>query len=63
MSNLEKRIEILTKAELRNVLIRLTTEILQKIDEPQNLILMGIPTRGVSLSEVIALEISKKNRI
>ena len=59
MSNLEKRIEILTKAELRNVLIRLTTEILQKIDEPQNLILMGIPTRGVNLSEVIALEISK----
>ena len=60
MSNLEKRIEILTKAELRNVLIRLTTEILEKIDEPQNLILMGIPTRGVNLSEVIALEILKK---
>ena len=60
MSNLEKRIEILTKAELRNVLIRLTTEILKKIEEPQNLILMGIPTRGVNLSEVIALEILKK---
>ena len=60
MSNLEKRIEILTKAELRNVLIRLTTEILEKIDEPQNLILMGIPTRGVNLSEVTALEILKK---
>ena len=60
MSNLEKRIEILTKAELRNVLIRLTTEILEKIDKPQNLILMGIPTRGVNLSEVIALEISKE---
>ena len=60
MSNLEKRIEILTKAELRNVLKRLTTEILEKIDKPQNLILMGIPTRGVNLSEVIALEIFKK---
>mgnify|MGYP001455075830 CR=1 FL=1 len=60
MSNLEKRIEILTKAELRNVLKRLTAEILEKIDNPQNLILMGIPTRGVNLSEVIALEISKK---
>ena len=60
MSNLEKRIEILTKAELRNVLKRLTTEILEKIDKPQNLILMGIPTRGVNLSEVIALGISKK---
>ena len=60
MSNLEKRIEILTKAELRTVLKRLTSEILEKIDEPQNLILMGIPTRGVNLSEVIALEILKK---
>ena len=60
MSNLEKRIEILTKAELRNVLKRLTTEILEKIDKPQNLILMGIPTRGVNLSEVIAFEISKE---
>jgi len=60
MSNLEKRIEILTKAELRNVLKRLTAEILEKIDKPKNLILMGIPTRGVNLSEVIALEISKK---
>ena len=60
MSNLEKRIEILTKAELRNVLKRLTAEILEKIDNPQNLILMGIPTRGVNLSEVIALEISRK---
>ena len=60
MSNLEKRIEILTKAELRNVLKRLTTEILEKIDEPQKLILMGIPTRGVNLSEAIALEIFKK---
>ena len=60
MSNLEKRIEILTKAELRNVLKRLTAEILEKIDQPQNLILMGIPTRGVNLSEVIALEISKR---
>ena len=59
MSNLEKRIEILAEAQLRNVLIRLTTEILEKIDEPQNLILMGIPTRGVNLSEVIALEILK----
>ena len=60
MSNLEKRIEILTKAELRNVLKRLTAEILEKIDKPQNLILMGIPTRGVNLSEVIAFEILKK---
>ena len=62
MSNLEKRIEILTKTELSNILKRLTSEILEKINEPQNLILMGIPTRGVNLSEAIALEIFKKIR-
>ena len=59
MSNQEKRIEILTKAELKNVLKRLTTEILEKVDDPKNIILMGIPTRGVNLSDVIALEIYK----
>ena len=57
MSNLEKRIEILTKVELRNVLKRLTAEILEKIYKLKNLILMGMPTRGFNLSEVIALEI------
>ena len=60
MSNLEKRIEILTQAELSNILKRLTAEILEKINEPQNLILMGIPTRGVNISEFIALEIFKQ---
>ena len=57
MSNLEKRIEILTKAELSNVLKRLTAEILNKTDKPQNLIPMGMPKRGVILSEVVAFEI------
>ena len=60
MSNLEKRIEILTKAELRDVLKRLTTEILEEIYELKNIILMGIPTRGVDLTEFIALEIFKR---
>ena len=60
MSNLEKRIEILTKTELRDVLKKLAAEILEKINDPQNLILMGIPTRGVNLSEAIAWEIFKK---
>ena len=34
MSNLEKRIEILTKAEIKNILERLTAEILKKKNEP-----------------------------
>ena len=60
MSNQEKRIEILTKDELSSVLKRLSIEILEKIDDPKNIILMGIPTRGVNLSEVIAREIFKR---
>ena len=60
MSNQEKRIEILTKDELSDVLKRLTNEILQKVVEPKDIILIGIPTRGVNLSEIIALEIFKK---
>tara|TARA_Y100000589_G_scaffold243407_1_gene230987 strand:- start:32 stop:568 length:537 start_codon:yes stop_codon:yes gene_type:complete len=60
MSNKEKRIEILTQYELRDVLKRLTNEIIEKVNQPKNTILMGIPTRGVNLSEVIAWELSQK---
>ena len=60
MSNKEKRIEILTQYELRDVLKRLTNEIIEKVNQPKNIILMGIPTRGVNLSEVIAWELSQK---
>ncbi len=53
MSNQEKRIEILTKDELRKTIYRLTSEIVEKIQDINNTVLMGIPTRGVYLSEVL----------
>ena len=60
MANIEKRIEILTQEELRKTISRLTSEIHEKVSDINNMLLMGIPTRGVYLSEVISTEMQKK---
>ena len=60
MSNQEKRIEILTKAELRKTFVRLTNEIVEKVIDIKNLLFLGIPTRGIYLSEVFAIELQHK---
>ena len=56
MSNPDERIVILTEDELKKTLSRLTFEIIEKIPNLDNLILVGIPTRGVHLSEVLKNE-------
>ena len=38
MSNIEKRIEILTKDELRETISRLTSEIIDKVNDASNLL-------------------------
>ena len=63
MTNLEKRIEILTKEELKKTISRLTSEIFEKVSETDNILLIGIPTRGVNLVEVLGNEIYKQYRI
>ena len=60
MSNQEKRIEILNKKELRMTISRLTSEIIEKVSDIDNLVLMGIPTRGIYLSEVITKSLEEK---
>ena len=57
MSNNEKRILILTEVELRKTLSRLTSEIIEKVKNLDNLLLVGIPTRGVDISEVLEKEL------
>ena len=57
MSNREKRIVILTEIELRKTLSRLTSEIIEKVQNLENLLLVGIPTRGISLAEVLEKEL------
>ena len=57
MHNPDKRIIILNEEELKKTFSRLTYEIIEKISNLDNLLLVGIPTRGVHLSEVFRKEI------
>jgi len=57
MSNKTKRIVILTELELRKTLSRLTSEIIEKVKKLDNLLLVGIPTRGIELTEVLEKEL------
>ena len=63
MSNPDKKIIILTEDELKKTFSRLTFEIIEKISNLENLLLVGIPTRGVHLAEVLRREILDKTGI
>ena len=60
MSNETKRIVILTEVELKKTLSRLTSEIVEKVKDLDNLLLIGIPTRGIDLAEVLQKKLSSK---
>ena len=60
MSNKRKRIVILTELELRKTLSRLTSEIIKKVKNLDKLLLVGIPTRGIDLAEVLEQELFSK---
>ena len=60
MTNREKRIVILTEVELRKTLSRLTSEIIEKVENLDNLLLVGIPTRGIDLAKVLEKELFDK---
>ena len=57
MSKKTKKIVILTEVELRKTISRLTSEIIEKVKKLDNLLLVGIPTRGVELTEVLEKEL------
>jgi len=57
MSNKTKRVVLLTEVELRKTLSRLTSEIIEKVKKLDNLLLIGIPTRGICLAEVLEKEL------
>jgi len=56
----KKRIVILTENELRKTVSRLTSEIIEKVKNLENLLLVGIPTRGIDLAEVLEKELFSK---
>ena len=51
---LKKEIEILSKKELDRTIKRLASQILEKVPNLDSLLLIGIPTRGVYLSKLLA---------
>ncbi len=63
MSNKTKRVVILTEVELRKTLSRLTYEIIEKVKKLDNLLLVGIPTRGIDLAKVLEKELFYKTGV
>ena len=63
MSNKTKRIVILSEVDIKKTISRLTFEIIEKVKNLDNLLLVGIPTRGVDLAEVLEKELLTKTGI
>ena len=63
MPNKEERIVILTEVELQKTISRLTSEIIEKVNNIDNLLLVGIPTRGVYLADVLEKEMFSKTGV
>ena len=59
----KKKIVILTEDGLSKTISRLTFEIIEKVSNIENLLLVGIPTRGVYLAEVLRKEMFAKTGI
>ena len=55
----QTRIEILSESELGRTLSRLASQVLESVDDSRTLMLLGIPTRGVQLSRVLARELER----
>ena len=56
-SSINETVEILSEQELRRTLTRLATQVLESVVDSRQLVLLGIPTRGVHLSRVLAREL------
>jgi len=52
---IQKELEILSKKELNRTMKRLASQILEKVPDTSSLLLVGIPTRGVNLSKLLAI--------
>ncbi|MAH58748.1 MAG: bifunctional pyr operon transcriptional regulator/uracil phosphoribosyltransferase [Synechococcus sp. ARS1019] len=55
----DAKVEILSERDLRKTLVRLATQVLEGVDDSRRLMLLGIPTRGVQLSKVLAHELEQ----
>ena len=59
MTNISKgqRLEILSGKELERTVSRLASQVLETVSDSRTLFLVGIPTRGVQLSKVLAAQL------
>ena len=55
----DERVEILSEKELGRTISRLASQVLETVSDSQALFLLGIPTRGVQLSQVLAKELQE----
>ena len=53
--SIKKELEILSKNELNRTIKRLASQILETVPDTSSLLLVGIPTRGVYLSKLLAI--------
>ncbi len=56
-SSIDPRVEILSEKALGRTLTRLASQVLESVPKSEELFLLGIPTRGVQLSKVLAREL------
>ena len=63
MPDKKKKIVILSEIELKKTISRLTFEIIEKVANLDDLLLVGVPTRGVYLAEVLGKEMYSKTGI
>ena len=60
MPSKRERIIILNQEELKKTISRLTFEIIEKVTNLDDLLLVGVPTRGVYLADVLKKEMYSK---
>ncbi len=54
------RLELLSSLELDRTLERLVSQVLESVDDPRALLLLGIPTRGVALAQVLGQRLAER---
>ena len=57
--SINREIEILSKKEVERTIKRLASQILEKVPHTSSILLIGIPTRGVYLSKLLAISLEE----
>ncbi len=56
----DERVEILSERDLGLTISRLASQVLETVSDSKSLFLLGIPTRGIQLSNVLTKELEQK---